>query len=49
MSSLRDKLEIAKLGLELRSIWHGNKTITVDKVRKSFNLIWTFITGKKLE
>ena len=47
--SLRDKLEIAKLGLELREIWHGKKTITVDMVRQSFNLIWTFITGKKVE
>ena len=49
MSSFRDKLELAKLGLALRSIWHNDRKITVEKVRKSFNLIWTFITGKKLE
>ena len=47
--SLKDYTALAKLGLALRRIWHNDKKITVDKVRKSVNLIWTFITGKPLE
>lgn len=47
--SLRDKLELAQLGLALRSIWYDNTKITVSKVRKSVDLIFRFITGRDLE
>jgi len=47
--SLRDKLAIAKLGLDLRNIWHNTTTITVDMIRKSFNLIIAFITGREVK
>jgi len=47
--SLRDYAAIARLGLALRSIWHNDPKITVEKIRKSFNLVWTFITGKEID
>ncbi len=47
--SLQDLGALARLGLALRNIWHNAPKITVDKVRKSFNLVYTFITGKEIQ
>lgn len=47
--SLQDYGALARLGLALRSIWHNAPKITVEKLRKSFNLLYTFITGRTIK
>ena len=47
MANLRDLFKLGKLGLALRSIWSGSKEISVSKIKATFNVLYTFITGKQ--
>lgn len=43
---LREIRALAQLGVALRRIWYGKKEISVTLLKRTFEVVYRFITGK---